>query len=210
MLPNREMSGRPRRETFIEQARRAQMVQCAAEEIAEHGYAATSLVAIARRAGVSRGVISYHFADKDDLVEQLVTDFYADAAAFIAPRMLAQSGVRAQVSAFIEANLEFFAEHPIQVRAAMEIATHHRFATGARLDEVRPEPAAGRAGLIALLEQGQAGGELRQFDTRAMAVAMRHAIDGALTELARDPEFDFTTYARELVTTFDLALRAQP
>lgn len=77
--------------------------------------------------------------------------------------------------------------------AAEEIAANHRFATGARLDQVRPEPAAGRAGLIALLEQGQASGELRQFDTRAMAVAMRHAIDGALAELERDPEFEFVT-----------------
>ncbi|MGH3913316.1 MAG: hypothetical protein ACRDTC_07900 [Pseudonocardiaceae bacterium] len=91
----------------------------------------------------------------------------------------------------------------------MEIAAQHRFATGARLDEVRPEPAAGRARLIALLEQGQASGELRQFDTRAMAVALRHAIDGALAELARDPEFDLTAYARELVTAFDPAIRAQ-
>lgn len=186
------------------------MVQCAAEEIAEHGYAAASLVAIARRAGVSRGVISYHFADKDDLVEQVVADFYAEAAAFIGPRMLAQHGARAQVAAFIEANLEFFVEHPIQVRAAMEISANHRFVTGARLDQVRPEPAAGRANLIALLAQGQASGELRQFDTRAMAVTMRHAIDGALAELDRDPGFDLAAYARELVTTFDLAIRAQP
>ncbi|WP_279583347.1 TetR/AcrR family transcriptional regulator, partial [Fodinicola feengrottensis] len=64
------------RGTFIEQARRAQMVQCAVEEIAENGYPAASLAAIARRAGVSRGVISYHFADKDDLVEQVIADFY--------------------------------------------------------------------------------------------------------------------------------------
>ncbi|MGH3942295.1 MAG: TetR/AcrR family transcriptional regulator [Pseudonocardiaceae bacterium] len=186
------------------------MVQCATEEIAEQGYAAASLVAIARRAGVSRGVISYHFADKDDLVERVVAGFYADAAAFIGPRMLAQRGARAQITAFIEANLEFFVEHRVQVRAAMEIAANHHFVTGARLDQVRPEPAAGRAGLIALLEQGQASGELRQFDVRAMAVAMRHAIDGALAELDRNPEFDLAAYARELITTFDLAIRAQP
>lgn len=201
---------RERRGTFIEQARRAQLVRCAAEEIAENRYATASLVAIARRAGVSRGVISYHFADRDDLVEQVIAGFYADAAAFITPRVAAEQGARSQIAAFIEANVALLAEHPVEVRAAAEIAANYRSATGARLEQVRPEPAAGRAGLLALFEQGQAGGELRAFDPHAMAVAMRHAIDGAIAESGRDSDFDAAEYARELVTTFDLATRAQP
>jgi TetR/AcrR family transcriptional regulator, fatty acid metabolism regulator protein len=88
-----------------------QLVHCAAAEIAENGYAATSLARIARRAGVSRGVIAYHFTDKDDLIDQFVAGFYADAAAFIIPRMADQRGARAQIAAFIEANLRFLAEH---------------------------------------------------------------------------------------------------
>lgn len=205
---DREPAGRGRRGTFIERARRAQLVRCAAEEIAANGYAAASLVAIARRAGVSRGVISYHFTDRDDLIDQVVSDFYADAAAFIAPRMSAGQGVRGQIAAFIEANVAFLAEHPVEVRAAAEIAANYRSVTGARLDQVRPEPAAGRSRVLALFEQGQAGGELRAFDPRTMAVAMRQAIDGAIAELERDPGFDAAAYGRELVTTFDLAMRA--
>jgi TetR/AcrR family fatty acid metabolism transcriptional regulator len=199
---------RGRRGTFIEQARRAQIVRCAAEEIAENGYAAASMVAIARRAGVSRGVISYHFADRDDLVEQVIAGFYADAAAFIGPRMATAQDVRGQIATFIEANVAFLVEHPVAVRAASEIAANYRSTTGARLDQVRPEPAAGRAGLLALFEQGQASGELRAFNPYAMAVALRHAIDAAIAELDRTPEFDATAYARELVTAFDLAIRA--
>lgn len=202
--------GAGRRGTFIEQARRAQLVRCAAEEIAENGYAAASMVAIARRAGVSRGVISYHFADREDLVEQVVAGFYAEAAAFIIPRIgSAGPSVRAQIAAFIEANVAFLAEHPVEVRTAAEIAANYRSVTGARLEQMRPEPAAGRAGLVALFEQGQASGELRGFDPHVMAVAMRHAINGAIAELERDPDFDSAGYARELITAFDLAIRAQ-
>lgn len=198
----------PRPRTFIEQARRRQMIECAAQEIAENGYGAASLVAIARRAGVSRGVISYHFANRDDLFDAVVATFYADAAAYIIPRMAEHDGVRTQLSAFIQANLDYLAEHPVEVRAASEIAANHRLATGERLEEVRPEPAAGRAGLIDLLAQGQATGELRSFDTNAMAIAMRHAIDGAIAELERNPDFDTSAYAHELITTFDHAIRA--
>jgi AcrR family transcriptional regulator len=194
--------------SFIEQARRAQMVRCGAEEIAENGYAAASLVAIARRAGVSRGVISYHFADKDDLIDQIITAYFADAFAFVMPRIAAKEGVRAQISAFIEANLEYLAAHPIEVRAAGEIAAHHRTRTGARLEEVRSEFKAGLAGLVTLLKQGQESGELRAFDPDAMAAILHHAVDGATAELVHNPDFDTTAYARELIIAFDLAIRA--
>lgn len=206
------MSSRPerpkRRETFIDQARRAQMIRCANEEIAENGYPAASLVAIARRAGVSRGVISYHFDNRDDLVEQVIAAFYADAAAFVYPRVAARDGARAKLAELIEANLEYLADHPVEVRAGTDIAANYRSATGKRLEEIRPEPMRARAGLITLLTEGQHTGELRPFDPRAMAIAIRHAIDAAIAELERDPTFDTAVYATELVTTFDLAIRA--
>jgi AcrR family transcriptional regulator len=196
-----------RRGTFVEQARRAQIVQCATEEIAEHGYAAASVVAIARRAGVSRGVVAYHFADRDDLIDAVVAAFYADAAAYIVPRIKGDT-VRAQLASLIRANVAFLAEHRVQVRATAEIAINYRSATGKRLEETRPEPAAGRVGLMTLFKRGQSSRELRDFDRRAMAIAMRHSIDAAIDELARDPDFDATAYAEQLVTIFDLATRA--
>lgn len=199
------------RGTFIDQARRAQLVGCAIEEIAEVGYAAASLVAIARRAGVSRGVISYHFADKDDLVDQVLTSFFDKAALAIGPRWLpaAADGVRAQVRALIEANLTFFASEPLHLRAVYEIMLNYRSVTGTRLVMTRPEPLAGREGLIALLSKGQETGELRPFDPKVMAIAIRHAIDGAVGELDRDPSFDVVAYAYEVATAIDLAIRPE-
>ncbi|GAA1706380.1 TetR/AcrR family transcriptional regulator [Fodinicola feengrottensis] len=196
------------RGTFIEQARRAQMVQCAVEEIAENGYPAASLAAIARRAGVSRGVISYHFADKDDLVEQVIADFYRLGAAFIGERLKGLTGVRAIVRAFIEANVEFFAAYPVHVRASRDIVLTYRTAAGARIDQRRPEAAQGRAALLDLFAQGQASGDLRRFDREAMATAIRAAVDGAVPELTLNPDFDLTAYGRELATTFDHAIRS--
>ena len=49
------------RRTFTDLARRAQIAQCAAEAIAEVGYADASMAEIARRAGVAKSVVSYHF-----------------------------------------------------------------------------------------------------------------------------------------------------
>ena len=77
----------PKGQTFIEKARRAQIVAAAVEVIAEVGYAKASLAAIAVRAGISKGVISYHFSGKDELMVTIVETIYGDAAAHIVERM---------------------------------------------------------------------------------------------------------------------------
>ena len=62
--------------TFIEAARREQIVRCAGETIAQLGYARASLAEIAKHAGISKSVISYYFATKDELIRQVVADVY--------------------------------------------------------------------------------------------------------------------------------------
>ncbi len=48
-------------ETFLQSARRAQLVDAAIDALADLGAEQASLVQIAERAGVSRGVVNYHF-----------------------------------------------------------------------------------------------------------------------------------------------------
>ncbi|MCU1643125.1 MAG: TetR family transcriptional regulator [Nocardia sp.] len=44
--------------------------------ISEVGYGNASLAKIVKHAGISKGVISYHFEGKDDLMTQLVIQLY--------------------------------------------------------------------------------------------------------------------------------------
>jgi AcrR family transcriptional regulator len=66
------------RTSFIEQARRRQIVQAAIDVIAERGYAGASLEQIALKAGISRGLISYHFAGRDDLIAAVVASIFTE------------------------------------------------------------------------------------------------------------------------------------
>ena len=52
--------------SFIEEARRRQIIDTAIRTIATRGYSRTSLAEIAREAGISKGVISYHFEGKGE------------------------------------------------------------------------------------------------------------------------------------------------
>lgn len=53
---------------FIADTRREQMMDATIETLNEIGYKKVSLSKIAKRAGISTGLISYHFSGKDDLI----------------------------------------------------------------------------------------------------------------------------------------------
>ena len=122
-------AGGPER-TFIETARRAQIAAAAIDTIAGVGYAGASFARIAERAGISRGLISYHFAGKDDLIKQVVHEAAEQAIAYIRPRVLAESTGPAMLRAYIQSNLAFMRDHRNNVIAMIEIA---RSAEGRRI-----------------------------------------------------------------------------
>lgn len=71
-MRTKNASGGQKRPSFIEAARRAQIIECAIETIAMLGYAQASLAQIAKRAGISKSVITYHFTGEEELIEQVV------------------------------------------------------------------------------------------------------------------------------------------
>ena len=193
--------------SFIENARRAQIIECAINAIAELGYANASLAEIAKRAGVSKGVISYHFDGKRELMQQVINTVIEKAAAVMLPRIFAEHSTAGMLRAYIESNIEFLDSHRNHIMAVMNISG------GARGDDGKPmidltltfEPAV--QALQNLLRSGQEQGEFREFSTRVMAVTIRNAIDALSPQLAAYPELDLKIYANELATLFNIATR---
>src|SRR5581483_272034 len=191
--------------TFIETARRAQIAGAAIDTVAEVGYAGASFARIAERLGISRGLISYHFAGKDDLIRQVVHEAAEQAIAYIRPRVLAESAGPAMLRAYIAANLAFMRDHRNNVIAMIEIA---RSAEGRRIFHRDTAVVNAVGALENLLSGFQAAGQFRPgFDPHVMAIAIRAAIEAASPLLALDPEFDIDNYASEIATVFDLATR---
>jgi AcrR family transcriptional regulator len=190
-------------DTVAAGARRAQIVTAAIDTIAELGYGNASFARIAKRAGISSTrLISYHFDDKADLVRAVVTAVLTEAAEHMGKRLRTAHGRTEQLTAYIESNLEFIAEHPTAIRAVVEIAAAARTGDGAPL--VRPEDADDPvARLAAMFRDGQEAGEFRAFDPVVMAVTLRAAIDAA----AARPDLDPHAYAAELVALFTRAIR---
>jgi TetR/AcrR family transcriptional regulator, fatty acid metabolism regulator protein len=192
--------------SFIDLARREQIIRSAIETIAELGYGGTSFARIAKRAKTSIGVISYHFAGKDELINQIVISIYAAGAKFMLPKIQTQKNASAALRAYIETNIEFIAKHPLEMLALAQILPNFRDEDGKlHYDHTKEEPVI--ASLEDLLSWGQKTGEFRSFERRVMAITIRRAIDGFPMQIATCPGLNVAEYARELATLFEMATR---
>ncbi|TCO60922.1 TetR/AcrR family transcriptional regulator [Actinocrispum wychmicini] len=184
--------------SFIEVARRAQIVECAIDTIAAVGYAQASLTQIADRAGISKSVISYHFAGKDELIQQVIADVSAAGQAMMWPRVQAETTSAGMLRAYIHSHLDFMRTHPKHVTAVTEILTHYR----AQADDTAATPLEER------LRQGQRDGEFREFSPRVMAWTIRAAIDEVGRRFVANPDLDLDECAAELTALFALSTQA--
>lgn len=179
----------------------------AIETIAELGYARASFARIAERAGLSStGLISYHFSNKDELMERIVVEVYTRGAEFVVPRIRAESNASGMLRAYIESNLEFIAENGEAMIAVTEVISNLRKPDGTlRFDLASDEPQV--QGTEWILKKGQEDGEFRPFDTRVMALAIRAAIDRSAFHFRAEPDLDWRSYAREMACVFEHAAR---
>jgi len=191
--------------TFIEAARRAQIIDCAIAAIAELGYTRASLAEIAKRAGISKSVISYHFAGKDDLIRQVVTGILQRGMAAMEPAVGAQPTARAKLRAYITANLEYMREHPREIAALVAIFSANR--GGDETPLVHEQLATAGAELATrIIRDGQAAGEFRQCSAGVVAISLRASLDMVPPYLAVDPDMDLGHYASELIALFERGL----
>ncbi|MEU1783628.1 TetR/AcrR family transcriptional regulator [Streptomyces abikoensis] len=193
--------------TFTEAARRAQIVGAAIEVIAEVGYTKATFTRIAKQAGLSStGMISYHFAGKDDLMREVVAEVFRVADGYMVPRIEAQPTGAGRLRAYIESNIELIGEFPKHLPAAVEVLANLRGE-----DDSMREFCAAMDSLVDmhthLIRESQKAGEFGEFDPRVMALAIRGAIDSVVTRAAKDPDFDAVACGRELADLFDRATR---
>jgi TetR/AcrR family transcriptional regulator, fatty acid metabolism regulator protein len=189
--------------TFTQTARRAQLVDCAIASLVELGYQRTTVAEVGRRAGVSKGVVTYHFPARDDLIRAVVAEIFESIANHVGARtMKADAG--AFVETYIWAWVDYYRTHRDYMVAVAEIWTSFRDRDGHPyfgLETIEPE----LAGVQQALAAGQADQRLGQFSTRVMAVTLKGALDALLTQLAADPDLDLDVYGQQLVTLFTRA-----
>ncbi len=196
-----------KRASFIEEARRGQIIDSAIETFAELGYANASLARIAERAGISKGVISYHFAGKTEVMEQIVERVYRDIAGFVMARMEQETTAAGALRANIRAVADYMRGHRAHLLALGEIFNNLRTDEGKRRFGIAfSEPV--YAAREEMFREGQQSGQFRSFDPRVMSITVQAAIDGMFAYWVTYPDHDLEAHADELADLFEHATRA--
>jgi AcrR family transcriptional regulator len=168
--------------TLIATTRRRQLVDAAIAEIAESGLEQASTVKIALRAGVSRGVLTHHFTNRDDLIEAVVAEVYRLAEQELGPVVAGEPTPRAQLAAYVGGSVDFYAAYPDHMLTLSEVFIAKRRSASQRRSS-DPRHTGELEAVAAILRAGQEAGEFRVFDVVTMASLIRANLDAALHEV---------------------------
>jgi AcrR family transcriptional regulator len=192
------------RQSFTGAARREQITRAAIDVLAEEGFAATSIAAIADRLGVSKGILSYHFPAKSELLTGVVGFVLEDAGRWMTARMGRSTSFRGALRTYISSNLSYLDGHRTEILALTEILANARAVPGVPELFARSQEDAVSA-LESLFDAGRAAGEFGDVPSRMLAIALRSTIDSTSANLRADPAFDLSPFESELTHLFDHA-----
>jgi AcrR family transcriptional regulator len=177
--------------------RRTQIIEAAIGQLAEHGDSGTTFARIVEAGGLSSpGLISYHFADRAELLESVYL-YVAELRDAAKDRALA--GVAHPVDRLrtaLRADIEFFAARPELFAAVVEAFHGLRDSAGRlkHLGETRSEDR--------MLELLRAAAEPAACPAEAGLRSLALIVDGAQTQflalLHRRPELDVDAFIRTL------------
>jgi AcrR family transcriptional regulator len=185
-------------------ARRAQIVEATIEAIAEDGYEHASFVKIAERARISSTrLISYHFADRAELMAQVAAQVIGELGVAVDARVRGAVSPAEAVRAYIEANLEFMDKNRPRIRALTSLL----FAGALKVSS--DQASSGVDALTAIIAAGQRAGQFPEVDPGVAATIVQRTVEGVALHLRDHPEADLTGHAAKLVRFFDAALTGQ-
>ena len=182
--------------TFIETARKEQIVSAAIDVVAEDGFGRMTFARIARRAGISPGLITYHFKAKDQLIKamRLAIRRRLDHA------MIQAEGARSYLEALqmmITGFVRHCAEHPNDMLALQELGLAAAASAEGR-EQAELQRSRDVAELQTMLREGQEESEFWDFDSRTMAASILAAMRAVPLELRARPNIDAAAFGHGL------------
>jgi TetR/AcrR family transcriptional regulator, acrAB operon repressor len=189
------------------QATRDLILDAAERVFQQKGVSRSSLNDIAQAAGLTRGAIYWHFADKADLFNAMMerVTLPLEASVRLAADPARLDPVEDIRRSFTEALRRTVADP--QMRRVFEIASH-KVEYGDELQAVRERRMNTRAECLAQVERGltlamRRGHLARRMPARAAAVGLHALIDGLIQNWMLDPtQFDLLRVGRQVLDAY--------
>ena len=194
----------------ITAVRRQQIIDATIRVMAAKGWNETSIDEITREAGVSRGLVSYHFKDKAQLLSGVLASCQDTFAATVAGAIAASPNPLDQVRSATRSAVLMARDHP----APYEVLMH--FSASARSDPDLAEQVRGlyrgfRQAIAEGIRRGQASGHFRMVDPDVAAARHVGAIVGLALQWLLDPDsFDLDDAATDAENSIVALLAVSP
>lgn len=170
----------------VRDLRRAQIVAAARALVASGGLEALTIGALERRLRFTRGVITYHFRDKDEIVDAVLASAIEEIDAATAAKVRASLGARAKVEAVLRSKIRGFLDHPEAGHILLSFwgrIIHDRRVRDANAALYRRY----RAEAAHLVEAGRRAGEFGRVPVDAAAALLVGAVIGVVAQAIFDP-----------------------
>ena len=117
--------------TFIEQARRHQIIEATVDTLAQYGYVNTSFARIAQHVGISPSLISYHFKNKEELTNEVFNSIALRRVNYVTERVERAASATDKLRVALESDLANMGTQPKYFHALNEILFSMRGKNGA-------------------------------------------------------------------------------
>lgn len=192
-----------KKRTFIEEARRTQIIEAAIDVLNEVGYAKASLAKIAKKCGMSTSLTLYHFDDRQALMTAVLRELDHTWNEYVNGKLSEVHTVRERLHTYIEANLAFMGTRPKYFGALIELNFNARdLKTGLSFHDSVEDTLLDY--LKNLLTEGQKCGNFKtDFDPSMMALSIRGAIDQYLGYSVVSDCYELEAYTDHVITIYD-------
>jgi AcrR family transcriptional regulator len=168
--------------------RTIQIISAAASEFVKNGYENTSMEAIARSAGISKGGLYHHFQGKDEILIAATQKFAEPILEFM-EFASATSSSKEALNYFINNYLSYWDEHHTELAFYfLSMVKTTNLPHIAKIYEGYVDKLV--SFYIDLFKNGIASGEFRDHNSLARATSLMTALDGAVGYLLIDSHVD--------------------
>lgn len=206
-----KLSGQPggqvarTKDPALEQRRRAQIMETTRALLTRGSFAALTLARVAREAGVSKGLLTYYFGSKEQLIVETIRRYHAEQAALLQALVALPLPADLKLRRIVDAMLPSQDSVQDELRFQVEVFSFAKQRPEV-LDAVRGSYRAFRDALQQLLHDGIQDGSVVVADVDFTYRALHALIDGLSLQLAVEPDVDMVRLRNDTAALFQQLL----
>lgn len=186
----------------LEARRQRAITDAVIELLSEESWQTTTLTRVAKRAGVSRGVVTYWFDSKDDLIVASIERFHSQYESDLSAIAMQPVPLRERLEALILAAFPDRQTVARDVRFQIEVWSYAKEHPDVG-EQVLTAWRTFRGALQMLLALGVEQGEISAPQGAALAADVHAYVDGISLHLAMDPEMDIEDVRQRILARLD-------